>query len=200
MEKADQQTNVKHYVQEILEVKKSFSLQQRQCSKLRVRPAPSAHISVDGGTFFCAVPPVCARFFNLLLWLNTRGVHEQAAGCTFYETVRPDGAQNKTLISNTERLSTFPVNHISYIYLYSKIPTCKTLMSYCWFCKSLESCMNVALRVLPKAGHTRCRPGCEFRVPGCDRYISKNKYLGQCFDISGSISATLICHISNESL
>ena len=46
---------------------------------------------------------MCARFFNLLLWLNTRGVHEQAAGCTFYEHVRPDGAQNKTLISNTDR-------------------------------------------------------------------------------------------------
>ena len=44
---------------------------------------------------------MCARIFNLLLWLNTRGVHEQAAGCTFYEPVRPDGAQNKTLISNT---------------------------------------------------------------------------------------------------
>ena len=45
--------------------------------------------------------PLCARFFNLLLWLNTRGAHEQASGCTFYEPVRPDGAQNKTLISNT---------------------------------------------------------------------------------------------------
>ena len=64
-----------------------------QCSKLRVRTAPGAHISVDGRTFFCTVRPVCAR-----------GVHGQAAGCTFYEPVRPDGAQNKTLISNTDLL------------------------------------------------------------------------------------------------
>ena len=64
-----------------------------QCSKLRVHTAPGAHISVDGRTF--------AHFFNEILWLYTRGVHGQAAGCTFYEHVRPDGAQNKTLISNT---------------------------------------------------------------------------------------------------
>ena len=44
-------------------------------------------------------------FFNELLWLYTRGVHGQAAGCTFYEPVRSDGAQNKTLISNTARAS-----------------------------------------------------------------------------------------------
>ena len=28
-------------------------------------------------------------------------MHGQAAGCTFYEPMRPDGAQNNTLISNT---------------------------------------------------------------------------------------------------
>ena len=72
-----------------------------QCSKLTVHTAPCAHISVDGRTFFRAVRPVRARFFNEILWLYTRGVHGQAAGCTFYEPVRPDGAQNKTLISNT---------------------------------------------------------------------------------------------------
>ena len=44
---------------------------------------------------------MCARFFNEFEWLYTRGVHGQAAGCTLYEPVRPDGAQNKTLISNT---------------------------------------------------------------------------------------------------
>ena len=77
---------------------------QRQCSKLRVRTAPGAHISVDGRTIFWTVRPVCARFFNELLWLYTRGVHGQAARCTFYEPVRPDGAQNNTLISNTERI------------------------------------------------------------------------------------------------
>ena len=44
---------------------------------------------------------MCAHFFNELLWLYTRGVHGQAAGCTLYEPVRPDGAQNKSLISNT---------------------------------------------------------------------------------------------------
>ena len=73
-----------------------------QCSKLRVRTAPGAHIYVDGRTIFWTVRPVCARFFNELLWLYTRGVHGQAAGCTFYEPVRPDGAQNNTLISNTD--------------------------------------------------------------------------------------------------
>ena len=45
--------------------------------------------------------PVCARFFNDLSLLYIRGVHGQAAGRTFYEPVRLDGAQNKTLISNT---------------------------------------------------------------------------------------------------
>ena len=75
-----------------------------QCSKLRVRTAPGAHISVDGRTFFRAVRPVCARFFSESLWLYTRGVHGQAAGCTLYEPVRPDGAQNKSLISNTENV------------------------------------------------------------------------------------------------
>ena len=50
---------------------------------------------------------MCACFFNSLLWLNTRGVHEQAAGCTLYEPVCLDGAQNKTLISNTEMLRCF---------------------------------------------------------------------------------------------
>ena len=72
-----------------------------QCSKLRVRTAPGAPISVDGRTFFRAVRPVCACFFSKSVWLYTRGVHGQAAGCTFYEPVRPDGAQNKSLISNT---------------------------------------------------------------------------------------------------
>ena len=44
--------------------------------------------------------------FNELLLLYTRGVHGQAAGCTLYEPVRQDGAQNKTLISNTGLLHT----------------------------------------------------------------------------------------------
>ena len=44
---------------------------------------------------------MCAHFFNGILWPYTRGVHGQTAGCTFYEPVHPDGAQNKTLISNT---------------------------------------------------------------------------------------------------
>ena len=55
-----------------------------QCSKLRVRPAPGAHISVGVRTFFWIVRPVCARFFNDLLLLYIRGVHGQAAGRTFY--------------------------------------------------------------------------------------------------------------------
>ena len=42
-------------------------------------------VSVDGRTFFRAVRPVCARFFSESLWLYTRGVHGQAAGCTLYD-------------------------------------------------------------------------------------------------------------------
>ena len=45
--------------------------------------------------------PVCARFFSDVLLLYIRGVHGQAAGCTFYEPMHSDGAQNITLISNT---------------------------------------------------------------------------------------------------
>ena len=64
-----------------------------QCSKLRVRPAPDAHISVVGCTFF-----------NELLWLYTRGVHGEGVGRTFYEPVHSDRAHNQTLISNTGML------------------------------------------------------------------------------------------------
>ena len=46
--------------------------------------------------------PVCAHFFNDLVLLYIRRVHGRAAGRTFYEPVRPDGAHNKTLISNTD--------------------------------------------------------------------------------------------------
>ena len=51
---------------------------------------------------------MCARFFNDLLKLHiTRGVHGQAVGHTFYEHVRPDGAQNKRLIWNTDPVYIF---------------------------------------------------------------------------------------------
>ena len=72
-----------------------------QCLKLRVHPAPGAHISADGRTFCGRVCPACARFFNELLWLYIRVVHGKTAGCTFYEPVHPGGVQNKSLISNT---------------------------------------------------------------------------------------------------
>ena len=51
--------------------------------------------------------PVCARFFNDLLLLHIRGVHGQAVGRTFYEHVRPDGAQNIRLISNTDKAMSY---------------------------------------------------------------------------------------------
>ena len=50
-------------------------------------------------------------FFNDLLLLYTREVHGQDAGHTFYEPVRPDGAQNKTLILNTAEISCALIGH-----------------------------------------------------------------------------------------
>ena len=65
----------------------------------------------------CARPRKCARrapsapLISNTVWLYTRGVHGQAAGCTLYEPVRPDGAQNKTLISNTDGISLIAVEN-----------------------------------------------------------------------------------------
>ena len=56
-----------------------------QCPKLRVHPAPGAHISTAGCTILGGVHPVCARFLNhLVLW-----------------EVHPASAHNESLISDT---------------------------------------------------------------------------------------------------
>ena len=61
---------------------------------------------------------MCARFFNDLLLLYIRGVHGQAAGRTFYEPVRPDGAQNKRLISNTDMCIYMYIYISIYVHIY----------------------------------------------------------------------------------
>ena len=51
-----------------------------QCPKLRVHPAPGAHISIAGCTSLGGVHPVCARFFEPFIiaiywegaWINFR--------------------------------------------------------------------------------------------------------------------------------
>ena len=52
---------------------------------------------------------MCTFFQLYLLLLHIRGVHGLAAGRTFYEPVRPDGAQNETLISNNVTYSVFEI-------------------------------------------------------------------------------------------
>ena len=53
-----------------------------QCPKLRVHPAPGAHISTAGCTIFGGVHPVCARFLSSLLLLYIGRVHGKISGCT----------------------------------------------------------------------------------------------------------------------
>ena len=73
-----------------------------QCSKLRVHSAPGAHISAAGRTFFGRVRPMCAHFFTQFSLQYTRGVHREIPGRTVSICLHPRGAQNKTLISNTD--------------------------------------------------------------------------------------------------
>ena len=73
-----------------------------QCSKLTVHTAPDAHISEAGRTFFGRVRPMCAHFFTQFSLQYTRGVHRKIPGRTVSICVHPRGAQNKTLISNTD--------------------------------------------------------------------------------------------------
>ena len=54
---------------------------KKQCSKLRVHPAPGVHISAAGCTIFGGVHPECARFFEYLSLLHTRRVHGKISGC-----------------------------------------------------------------------------------------------------------------------
>ena len=46
---------------------------------------------------------MCARFLSQLLYLHINRVHEKIPGRTVLGQVHPVGAQNKTLISDTER-------------------------------------------------------------------------------------------------
>ena len=72
-----------------------------QCPKLRVHPAPGAHISTTRCTVFGGVHPVCARFLSHLLLLYVGKVHEAIYGCTVLWEVQPASAQNKSLILDT---------------------------------------------------------------------------------------------------
>ena len=73
-----------------------------QCPKLRVHPAPGAHIFTAGCTIFRGVHPVCARFLSYLLLLNIGRVHGANSGCTDLGDVHPVSAQNESLISDTD--------------------------------------------------------------------------------------------------
>ena len=72
-----------------------------QCPKLRVHPAPGAHISTAGCMIFGGVHPVCARFLSCLLLLYIGGVHVEISGCTVLGKVHPMSAHYKSLISDT---------------------------------------------------------------------------------------------------
>ena len=71
-----------------------------QCLKLRVHPAPGAHIFTAGCTFFGGMHPVCARFLSHLVLLYIGRVHGAISGCTVLWEVHPASAQNKSLISD----------------------------------------------------------------------------------------------------
>ena len=88
----------------------------RQCPKLRVHPAPGAHISMAGCTILGGVHPVCARFLSQLLLLYTGRVHGSISGCTVLWEVHPASAQNKSLISDTVRVYT---RHLKVFYCIS---------------------------------------------------------------------------------
>ena len=64
-----------------------------QCPKLRVHPAPGAHISAAGCTIFGGVHPECARYFESLSLLHSRRVHGENPGCTVLREVHPVGAK-----------------------------------------------------------------------------------------------------------
>ena len=72
-----------------------------QCPKLRVHPAPGAHIFTAGCTILGGVHPVYARFLSHLLLLYIERVHGAISGCTVLWAVHPVSAQNKSLISDT---------------------------------------------------------------------------------------------------
>ena len=80
----------------------------RQCLKLRVHPAPGAHISTAGCMLLRGVHPVCARFLSHLLLLYIERVHGAISGCTVLCEVHPASAQNKSLISDTGRFLVCP--------------------------------------------------------------------------------------------
>ena len=76
-----------------------------QCSKLTVHTAPGVHNSAIGHTIFGTVRSMCARFFKSLLQYKYIDCQRGALGTSqakVWDTLRPRGAQIKTLISNTE--------------------------------------------------------------------------------------------------
>ena len=78
-------------------------VKKKQCPKLRVHPAPGVHISTAGCTILGGVHPVCASFLSHLLLLYIGRVHGAISGCTILQKVHPASAQNKSLISDTEK-------------------------------------------------------------------------------------------------
>ena len=69
-----------------------------QCLKLKVRPAPEAHISDDGRTIFGRVHPMCMHFPYREKLIEAQG---KVTGRTVVKSLHPLSAENKTLISNT---------------------------------------------------------------------------------------------------
>ena len=63
-----------------------------QFPKLRVHPAPGAHISAAGCMIFRNVHPDCARFFEKFSLLHIRRVHRENPGCTVSGEVHPVNA------------------------------------------------------------------------------------------------------------
>ena len=89
-----------------------------QCPKLRVHPAPGAHIFTAGCTIFGGVHPACARFLSHLLYLHIMRVHGEITGRTFLGEVHPVGAPNKILISDTAYYpSTYVLQYHSHNYV-----------------------------------------------------------------------------------
>ena len=87
-----------------------------QCPKLRVHPAPGAHISTTRCTVFGGVHPVCARFLSHLLLLYVGKVHEAIYGCTVLWEVQPASAQNKSLILDTVCVSVIFFGHFPFFF------------------------------------------------------------------------------------
>ena len=68
-----------------------------QCPKLRVHPAPGAHISAAGCTIFRGVHPECTRLFEILSLIHIRRVHSKNPGCRVFRSGAPGGCTKQNL-------------------------------------------------------------------------------------------------------